>query len=237
MGLSALSTDARRMLAELAQHSKISESAYLERCIRGRYKAFTSLQSWRANHPNAGWGRTSEYNIWRGIMRRCFDPKCPAYPNYGGRGITVSPQLRTFQGFLSAVGPRPKGMTLDRREVDGNYEPSNLRWASHAQQANNTRANDRITHGGKTLSLSQWAAELGVSQGCLWGRIYKHGWPIKKALSVPPMPLHARGSRLTEKQVLKIRESAETQTVLAARYRVSQSTIGRIKNRQRWAHL
>ena len=71
------------------------------------------------------------------MLRRCCSPKCKGYVNYGGRGILVCERWHTFENFLADMGVRPKGKTLDRRDVDGNYEPKNCRWATdHMQRVN-----------------------------------------------------------------------------------------------------
>jgi hypothetical protein len=85
--------------------------------------------------------RTPEYNAWTNMKSRCLNPRHPHYKYYGGRGITVQPEwLESFEAFLRDVGNRPgPGYSLDRVDVDGNYEPGNVRWATALQQRHNRR--------------------------------------------------------------------------------------------------
>lgn len=86
-----------------------------------------------------------EYHTWLGMNQRCRNPKNPAYPNYGGRGITVCARWTEkgtgFLNFFADLGPRPEGMSLDRENVMGNYEPGNCRWADQETQNANRRCN------------------------------------------------------------------------------------------------
>jgi len=90
---------------------------------------------------SAGGLYRSEYGIWRAMLARCRNPNVPQFKDYGGRGIRVCERWQKFTNFFEDMGARPPNMTLDRINNDGNYEPSNCRWATRAQQqANKHRA-------------------------------------------------------------------------------------------------
>lgn len=83
--------------------------------------------------------RTPTYVSWNNMIQRATNPRHPAWKNYGGRGITVCARWRDFANFLADMGERPEGLSLDRIDNDGDYQPSNCRWATRAQQRLNQR--------------------------------------------------------------------------------------------------
>ena len=81
-----------------------------------------------------------EHRSWRNAKRRCFDPNHRQYKDWGGRGITMCAEwVHDFAAFYAHIGPRPDGHTLDRIDVNGNYEPGNVRWADQSTQSKNKR--------------------------------------------------------------------------------------------------
>jgi hypothetical protein len=106
----------------------------------------------------------------------------PEYKRYGGRGITVCERWKSYEAFLEDMGPRPVGSSIDRIDVNGNYEPGNCRWATKAEQVRNTRRNHLITLAGVTKPLCDWVAELGLNRNTVSVRLFR-GWPVEKALT------------------------------------------------------
>ncbi len=105
-----------------------------------------------------------EWESWRACRARCYRKTNASYHNYGARGITVCDRwLNSFNNFLTDMGPRPDGTTLDRINTYGNYEPSNCRWATQEQQSNNTRSSHYVTYRGETKTATQWSKLLGIS--------------------------------------------------------------------------
>lgn len=130
-------------------------------------------------------GYTKEYSAWRAMIARCKYPSQRCYANYGGRGVTVCAQwLASYETFLSDVGVAPSAKhTLEREDVNGNYEPSNVRWATQKEQANNTRANVLVTMRGRSQTVSEWADETGIKYQTLWARLFVYKWSPEKALT------------------------------------------------------
>lgn len=108
---------------------------------------------------------TTEYKIWVGMKQRCLNPNDKAYPDYGGRGITVCPEwINSFEVFLSDMGNRPsKNHSLDRGDNDGPYSPSNCRWSTRGEQGNNQRTNRVLEYDGRKLTMAEWARYFGVN--------------------------------------------------------------------------
>jgi hypothetical protein len=121
------------------------------------------------------------------MLNRCRKPDSDQFRYYGARGIRVCERWLEFSNFLADMGERPTGKTLDRIDNDGNYEPGNCRWATHAEQMSNSSRNVRLTFRGETLTLTQWAQRIGVGKTTLACRL-RLGWTVEEALTAPLGP-------------------------------------------------
>ena len=114
----------------------------------------------RANLKTHGLTDTPEYVSWSSMIQRCTNSKRRGFRHYGGRGISICDQWRhSFETFLADMGPRPDGTSIDRIDVDGNYEPSNCRWATDAQQARN-RTNRKLRP--HQIAQIRWLVSVGM---------------------------------------------------------------------------
>jgi hypothetical protein len=152
----------------------------------------TNLERYgREKYANVTHGKsdTPEYRCWIAIRIRCYDKNDISYPNYGGRGITVCDEwLVSFDSFYTDMGRIPtdgKKYSIERIDNSKNYVPTNCRWATYTEQANNRRDNVNLNYMGRTQTLAQWADELGLNRGTLWSRLNKHNWSVERALSTP----------------------------------------------------
>lgn len=138
------------------------------------------------NRRNAKHGMTGTrtHSCWAAMRERCNRKNHPFYHRYGGRGIAVCERWNEFLNFLEDMGEMPEGMSLDRIDNDKGYSPENCRWATHAEQCNNTSNNRPITAFGRTQNLKQWAREYGMSHQALRHRL-NAGWGVERALTTP----------------------------------------------------
>ena len=131
--------------------------------------------------------RSRAYIAWLNMVQRCTNPESNAFHNYGARGIVVCERWLIFANFLADMGEAPPRLTLDRIDVNGNYEPGNCKWATRKEQANNMRRNRMLEFNGERLTLAQWAERLGINPVSLSGRL-EGGWPLAEALTTPALP-------------------------------------------------
>lgn len=152
-------------------------------CIRKKQLAERN----KANSKHGYFG-TPTYNSWSGIIERCYNPNSGNYKMYGAKGITMCQRWReSFENFLEDMGDRPKGCTIDRINVYGNYEPENCRWANPKTQARNRSNNIRLAYDEKNLTLAEWSEITGIRSDTISNRIKKLGWSIEDALTRKPM--------------------------------------------------
>ena len=182
--------------------------------------------------------RSREYTQWATAKGRCFNPKNGRYRDYGGRGITMSPKwINDVIAFLADMGPCPVGMTLERTNNGGNYEPGNCRWATYKEQGRNKRNNRLLTVDGETLCLNAWAERSGINRLTIFNRL-RRGWPIREAIFTPAIPAAESNPKLTPPQVREIRRLTYrmSQKKIAEKFHVHRETIRRIVSKEIWIH-
>lgn len=133
-------------------------------------------------------GSNKLYKKWLGIKARCYYKNSPRYKDYAGRGIQVCDKWKNdFMSFYNwAINNGYKeNLTIDRIDVNGNYEPDNCRWADTKIQANNKRNNHLITYNNETHTLKQWAEIFNIDYKLLHARIVKLKWDTERAFSTP----------------------------------------------------
>lgn len=151
------------------------------RCPKPKIKSdhYGNYKDGRTKHPL--------YGTWIQMISRCENPKNLKYGNYGGRGISVCDDWHDFWSFAywSEQNNYSKELTLDRINPNGNYEPSNCRWADWETQSNNKTSCKYITYKGETHTIKQWSKILGINSVTLKNRIYSN-WDLDVAFTTKP---------------------------------------------------
>lgn len=154
---------------------------------RGHSKGCGCQTKQRVSEANRKHGmyQSSEYSSWRSMKARCLSKNDPYYHIYGGRGIILCDRWNSFENFFADMGLKPtKKHSIDRIDVNGNYEPSNCRWATPKEQGNNTTRTRYVTFNGATLSLKMMSEKNNISYIVLKNRL-RYGWSEEQALSTP----------------------------------------------------
>lgn len=156
--------------------------------LRGGLKKSCALNGHMYRDPSKPEWHALTYRSWDGMRERCLNKSCKNYPNYGGRGIKIAPRWNDYHTFLVDMGKRPsKDLTIERIDVNGDYEPGNCRWATRAEQSRNMRNSVFVTYQGKRMLLIDLVAELGLSKQVVYQRL-KLRWPLANALALPVRP-------------------------------------------------
>lgn len=131
--------------------------------------------------------KTKLYGIWNSMKDRCYNTNCKRFKDWGGRGIAVCSEWRNdFMSFYnwSMANGYKEGLTLDRIDNNGNYEPYNCRWITTKQQARNRRSNINYTINGVTRCILEWCEILGLNPKTVYQRIHYYNWTIERALEI-----------------------------------------------------
>lgn len=136
--------------------------------------------------------------IYANMKQRCTNPNHDSYAVYGGKGVTICDEwMNSFDAFAEWAinNGYEDGLSIDRIDNEGNYEPSNCRWATRFEQANNTSQNVNITYNGETHSVAEWSRILNIHNSTLANRL-KHGWSVKEAFETPPSKHNGKNKRV-----------------------------------------
>lgn len=128
------------------------------------------------------------FNIWVDMRQRCNNPHVPNFNDYGGRGIAVCESWnKSFIAFRnwSLENGYSDLLSIDRINVNGNYEPSNCRWATSKQQAMNTRKNRIVLINGEEKAIHEWCKIYGISEESVYRRVRTFGWSFEQAITIP----------------------------------------------------
>lgn len=128
---------------------------------------------------------SKEYIVWCNIQGRCSNPKNTSYDRYGERGIKVCQRWReSFENFLQDMGRAPSPQhSIDRVDNSKDYDPTNCKWSTRLEQANNRRSNVVINYNGERKTLKQWCLQLGIKYSDARKRIQDLKWPPEKAFT------------------------------------------------------
>lgn len=133
--------------------------------------------------------RTPEYSVWQNMIARCSNPRNKRWLHYGGRGVRVCRRWKSkhgFENFLADMALRPSfNHTLDRKNNNGDYCPSNCHWATRKEQSRNKSNSRKVTFRGRTKLLIDWAEELGINYRTLRTRLFQLKWSVEKTLTTP----------------------------------------------------
>lgn len=127
--------------------------------------------------------KSREYEAWRSMKKRCLNPNDKNYVHYGGRGIKVCDRWsNSFENFYEDMGDKPDNHSLDRKDVNGNYEPNNCRWATQDEQIRNRRNSIMVSYKGEVSILKDFCKSHNLNYGTILSRINKYNMTLSEAL-------------------------------------------------------
>ena len=188
-----LNKDSNYTVVEFSHKDKFYVKYYDVVCICGKKKKLTAQylkkniscgcqtkNTWQRTH---GLSKTSEYKTWLSMKSRCLNVNDPVFSNYGMRGVKVCDEwLNSFENFINDMGMKPNNSySIDRIDVNGNYEKSNCRWATMKTQGNNRRTNVFLEYDNKKMTLVQWAEYLKIPKATLKSR-HRANKPVNEIL-------------------------------------------------------
>jgi hypothetical protein len=195
-------TFARLTVVEFAGYTEAKHAQWACKCICGADKTVLAANLKRGAVKSCGClmadelekrkasakTRPAEYTVWANMLQRCSNPKNQSFARYGGRGIKVCERWRSFDNFIADMGFRPSDRhSIDRIDNDGDYEPSNCRWATIKEQTLNTSRNKRLTFDGRSMTISEWSDATGLHVDTIACRL-KRGWSVEKTLTAAVGP-------------------------------------------------
>lgn len=177
-------------IVEVARNNLINRNTSSCGCYKKEVTGKLSRTHGLSNHKHLKW-------IHQCMKQRCCNPNNKSYKNYGARGIKVCDEwldkkdgFKNFYNWAISNGYDENNIhnriiSLDRKNNNGDYEPSNCRWTDRITQANNTRSNEYYTYMNKTQTLAQWSREFHINYSTIRARIKSYGWSIERALETP----------------------------------------------------
>lgn len=169
-------------------NEKVVQGCHLRSGATVSCGCFHMENAFKSNWSTHGAYKTRLYTEWISMKGRCHNKNNRRYSNYGGRGIKVCPEWRdSFEAFRdwALANGYQDDLTIERKDVNGDYCPENCCWATQKEQQNNRRNNHLLTYNGRTQTLTQWAAETGINEMALSARINKLHWSTERALTEP----------------------------------------------------
>jgi len=146
----------------------------------------------RRGSTKHGMRHTRVYSLWLLMKDRCNNPNGNEYKNYGGRGIRVCDEwAKDFMAFFNDMGHPHSFESIERIDVNGNYEKANCKWLLKSLQGRNKTKNRLLTHGGITRCLADWSDITGIAYWTLHSRL-RRGWSIEDTLDTPTLPIGGR---------------------------------------------